>query len=64
MKIKKRRKIDFKETWIRFEDAERCPLCGFPFQASIQFTNKRIFICLICERYFDKKDNGLVEITD
>ncbi len=63
-KIKKKEKFKIRETWIRLADAEKCPVCGYPFQASMQFISKRIFICLICERYFDKKDNILVEITE
>ncbi len=63
-KIKKRKVVTVREAWIRLVDAELCPICGSPFPVSMQFKDGRIFICFVCERYFDKRDNRLVDITD
>lgn len=63
-KIKRRQNIKVSERLVRHEDAEKCPKCGLPFPASIQFADKRIFHCFICEKNFEQYEDGFKEITD
>lgn len=66
-KIKRRPKMDCEVSLIPIKDAQTCPRCGIPFPVSIRQSPKeapRYFMCLFCERTFEKTENGLVWIAE
>ncbi len=63
-KIKRKAKFKVTESLIPLKDAPRCPSCYVPFPASIQFKDKWIFLCFICDRNFEIVDSCFKDISD
>ena len=67
-KNKKKKEVTVTERLIRVGDAEKCPLCGLPFELKHEFKGdslKQIFFkCFSCNKVFFQQGNEFKEINE